>query len=139
MENLSNELMPQKGIISEEPMCSISIAASMLNVHQRTLRIYDEEKILVPSRTGKNRRLYSFNDLEKGRLIQFLTRNLGINLSGVKIIMYILEKSEMPASEYIKHVSKIAENLNISPEIQQENRIKLSKRGRKPQDWGLAS
>ena len=57
------------------PILPISAMATALNVHQRTLRIYDGEGILIPQRTEKNRRNYSLDDLEKAKLILFLTRN----------------------------------------------------------------
>lgn len=120
-----------KGLDSEKPMFPISVVADILKVHQRTLRIYDDENILVPSRSPKNRRLYSFNDIERGKFIQYLTRELGINLAGIKIIFNLLEQQKISASNYLLHISKVAEALNISQEAQEENKIKLSRRGRK--------
>jgi len=76
------------GLDPEKPMFPISVVADILQVHQRTLRIYDDENILVPSRSPKNRRLYSFNDIERGKFVQYLTRELGINLAGIKIIFH---------------------------------------------------
>ena len=73
----------------------ISSIATALNVHQRTLRIYDKEGILSPNRSQKNRRNYSLDDLEKARLVLFLTRNLALNLSGVKIILAMLEENKI--------------------------------------------
>ena len=70
-----------------------SIAAS-LDINQRTLRIYDSEGILCPKRTDKNRRYYTLEDLEKAKVILFLTRNLLLNLAGVKIVLAILEKEK---------------------------------------------
>lgn len=68
-------------------MFPLSVMADVLNVHPRTLRIYDKEKILCPKRTPRNRRLYSINDIEKGKFIQFLIKNFGINLAEIKIIL----------------------------------------------------
>ena len=115
-----------------KPMFPISIVAEILKVHQRTLRIYDEAGLLSPSRSSKNRRLYSYNDIEKGKFIQYLTRELGINLNGIRIIFKLLNQLEIQPKDYMKHLSNIAEALNITQEIQMENRIKLSKRGRRP-------
>ena len=61
-------------ITPNAPIFSISIISEILHVHQRTLRIYDEEGLLVPQRTEKNRRLYSMEDVERGKFIQYLTR-----------------------------------------------------------------
>jgi len=120
-----------QGLDPDKPMFPISVVADILKVHQRTLRIYDDEKILVPSRSPKNRRLYSLNEVERGKFVQYLTRELGINLAGIKIIFNLLAQLKIPADKYIEHVNAIATSLNISAEIQQENRIKLSRRGRK--------
>ena len=119
------------GLDPEKPMFPISVVADILKVHQRTLRIYDDESILVPSRSPKNRRLYSFNDIERGKFVQYLTRELGINLAGIKIIVHLLKQQNISPAKYMDHISKVAEALNISPEVQEENRIKLSRRGRK--------
>ncbi|MDD3593247.1 MAG: MerR family transcriptional regulator [Candidatus Gastranaerophilales bacterium] len=119
-------------IDANAPIFSISIIAEMLEVHQRTLRIYDEAKLLVPQRTPKNRRLYSMEDVERGKFIQYLTRELGINLAGVRIIFNLLEQLKVSSSDYIKHVKKVALSLNISLEDQENKKKMLLKRGRKP-------
>lgn len=121
----------ESGLNPEKPMFPISVVADILKVHQRTLRIYDDETILVPNRSPKNRRLYSFNDIERGKFIQYLTRELGINLAGIKIIFHLLGQQKIQPSKFIDHISEVAKDLNISAEIQEENRIKLSRRGRK--------
>ncbi len=123
-----------KDFSPEKPMFPISIAAEILGIHQRTLRIYDEMKLLSPSRSPKNRRLYSFNDIEKGKFIQFLTKDLGINLSGVKIINHLLSQRDLAPDQYTVILGTIAKELNITEEMQAQNRIKLSKRGRKKGD-----
>ncbi len=110
----------------------ISTIAAALNVHQRTLRIYDNEGILSPKRTEKNRRNYSLDDLEKAKLILFLTRNLALNLSGVKIILAILEKNKVKPMEYISYIEKIAKQAGIDTQAQEKNIFKTAKRGRKP-------
>ena len=109
----------------------ISSVAQTLNIHQRTLRIYDKEGILSPKRTDKNRRNYSIDDLERAKLILFLTRNLALNLSGVKIILKILEENNIEPKDYIKYVDKIAKLANINTNVQEDNIKKTSKRGRK--------
>jgi len=126
-----NQQLDKAGLDPEKPMFPISVVADILKVHQRTLRIYDDEQLLVPTRSAKNRRLYSLNDIERGKFIQYLTRELGINLAGIKIIFHLLTQQNVPTQKYMLHISEVAKNLNISPEMQEENRIKLSKRGRK--------
>ena len=97
----------------EKPMFPISIVADTLNVHQRTLRIYDDENILVPPRSQKNRRLYSFNDIERGKFIQFMTRKLGINIAGIKIIIHLLKQQNILPAQYLDHINQIGQELNI--------------------------
>ncbi len=109
----------------------ISSVAQTLNIHQRTLRIYDKEGILSPKRTDKNRRNYSIDDLERAKLILFITRNLALNLSGVKIILKILEENNIEPKDYIKYIDKIAKLANINTNVQEDNIKKTSKRGRK--------
>ena len=109
----------------------ISAIATALNVHQRTLRIYDNEGILSPKRTDKNRRNYSFDDLEKAKLILFLTRNLALNLAGVKIILALLEKNKVQPSNYMDFIQDLAKTAGIDTKLQESNIEKTSKRGRK--------
>lgn len=125
--NQGNELK----LDANKPMFPISVVAGLLKVHQRTLRIYDAEQILNPTRTQKNRRLYSLNDIERGKFVQFLTRELGINIIGVKIISFLLNQLKVDPSKQIEHIAMVSHELNITPEIQQETREKLSKRGRR--------
>lgn len=112
----------------------ISSIAAALNVHQRTLRIYDKEGILSPQRTDKNRRNYSLNDLEKARLVLFLTRNLALNLSGVKIILTMLEENKIKPQNYMEYISKIAKLADIDTSKQENNIKKTSRRGRKTKE-----
>ena len=86
---------------ADDPVLSIGKVATILNVHQRTLRIYDEQKLLVARRSKQNRRLYSLNDIEKGKLIQFLTRNLAINLAGVRIVLRLVEMEKIKPELYL--------------------------------------
>ena len=91
----------------------IGILAQNLNIHQRTLRIYDQIGILCPKRSAKNRRYYSFEDYKKAKFILFLTKNLALNLTGVKIIIKILEESNISLDKYIRYVDNIAQKVNI--------------------------
>lgn len=113
---------------------SISNFASILNVHQRTLRIWDKERILVPERTRKNRRYYSIEDIEKAKVILFLTGNLLVNLSAVKIILGLLERNKIDIKEYINYVNEIASLVDIGKEKQEENLKKNARRGRKKKE-----
>ena len=70
----------------ERPVYVISVAAGILSVHPRTLRIYEEEGLVCPARTPSNIRLYSENDVRRVMWIRHLTQNLGVNLAGVRIL-----------------------------------------------------
>ena len=72
----------------KRPRYFISIAAELAAVHPRTLRIYEEEGLVCPQRRN-NLRLYSEADLERVRIIRFLTRRQGVNLAGVKVILQL--------------------------------------------------
>jgi len=82
----------------EEPVYQISVVASMLGIHPQTLRHYEREGLVVPSRTIGKIRMYSQKDIDDIKLIMSLTRDLGVNLAGVDIIIrlkhrvYELEK-----------------------------------------------
>ena len=69
------------------PVYVISVAARIVAVHPRTLRIYEEEGLLEPVRTETNIRLYSDDDLQRVRVIRYLTRVRGVNLAGVKLLL----------------------------------------------------
>lgn len=70
------------------PRYFISIAAELASVHPRTLRIYEEEGLICPQRRN-NLRLYSEADIERVRIIRFLTRRQRVNLAGVKVILQL--------------------------------------------------
>ncbi len=65
----------------------ISVAADLVGMHPQTLRIYEQKGLVRPGRTAGNTRLYSERDLERLRLIQRLTTELGLNLAGVEVVL----------------------------------------------------
>jgi MerR family transcriptional regulator/heat shock protein HspR len=71
---------------------TISVVSSMFNIHPQTLRLYEREGLLCPERSAGNTRLYSRQDIEHLSTILNLTREMGVNLAGVTIIMGLLEK-----------------------------------------------
>lgn len=86
---------------NDKPIFTLSVAAEILHLHPRTLRIYEEHDLVVPTRTQTNRRRYSQNDIKKFQFIQYLTRERGVNLSGVKIILALLEELRKTVSDPI--------------------------------------
>jgi MerR family transcriptional regulator, heat shock protein HspR len=76
----------------------ISSVAEQYSIHPQTLRLYEREGLLKPSRSDGNTRLYTDDDLERLEVILHLTRDLGVNLAGVEIILNMREKmGEMQA------------------------------------------
>jgi MerR family transcriptional regulator, heat shock protein HspR len=76
----------------ERPVYVISVAASIVSVHPRTLRIYEDEGLLCPARTPTNIRLYSENDIRRIMWIRHLTRERGVNLAGIRILFELEER-----------------------------------------------
>ncbi|HIE08476.1 MAG TPA: MerR family transcriptional regulator [Armatimonadetes bacterium] len=76
------------------PLYTIGVVSRMLNIHPQTLRMYERLGLVKPARTEGNTRLYSEADVERIRRIQFLTKELGVNLAGVEVIFDLLEKIE---------------------------------------------
>ena len=77
----------------------ISVIAERYNIHPQTLRLYEREGLLSPSRTEGNTRLYSDEDLQRLETILALTRELGVNLAGVEIVLNMRQKMERMQSE----------------------------------------
>ena len=76
-------------MIDDRPRYMISIAAELVGMHQQTLRIYETKGLVRPRRTPGNTRLYSEVDLERLRVIQRLTTDLGLNLAGVERVLQL--------------------------------------------------
>ncbi len=72
----------------------ISSVAEMYDIHPQTLRLYEREGLLKPSRTEGNTRLYTDEDLERLELILSMARDLGVNISGIAIILQMRERME---------------------------------------------
>ena len=78
---------------------TISVVSSMFNVHPQTLRLYEREGLLCPERSAGNTRRYSRQDIDHLSMILNLTREMGVNLAGVTIIMDLLQKLRMVQQE----------------------------------------
>jgi len=76
----------------ERPRYMISVAADLVGMHPQTLRIYEQKGLVRPQRTAGNTRLYSDADVERLRLIQRLTTELGLNLAGVEAVLGLEEQ-----------------------------------------------
>jgi MerR family transcriptional regulator/heat shock protein HspR len=87
----------------------ISAVAEKYNIHPQTLRMYEREGLLRPSRTEGNTRLYSEEDLEQLETILSLTRDLGVNLAGVEIILNMrkrIQQMQEEVNEFMTYVKK---------------------------------
>src|SRR2546423_13968202 len=79
---------------------TISAVADQYSLHPQTLRLYEREGLLKPSRSEGNTRLYTDGDLERLEVILSLTRDLGVNLAGVEIILNMREKMDAMQREF---------------------------------------
>ncbi len=87
----------------------ISAVAAKYDIHPQTLRLYEREGLLKPSRTDGNTRLYSEEDLEQLETILALTRELGVNLAGVEVILNMrrkMERMQGEVNEFMAYVKK---------------------------------
>jgi MerR family transcriptional regulator, heat shock protein HspR len=87
----------------------ISAVAEMYNIHPQTLRLYEREGLLIPSRSNGNTRLYAPEDLEQLETILNLTRDLGVNLAGIEIILNMRRRMRAMQEEmqaFVDHVQK---------------------------------
>jgi MerR family transcriptional regulator, heat shock protein HspR len=73
----------------DRPRYMISVAADLVGMHPQTLRMYEQKGLVRPRRTAGNTRLYSDSDVERLRLIQRLTSEIGLNLAGVERVLHM--------------------------------------------------
>jgi MerR family transcriptional regulator, heat shock protein HspR len=102
--------------MDDRPRYMISVAAEIVGMHPQTLRIYEAKGLVRPRRTPGNTRLYSESDLERLRLIQRLTTELGLNLAGVETVLRLedelrrlrarLDRLERETREQIRDVHR---------------------------------
>src|SRR6056300_529452 len=103
----------------DEPVYLISVVAKILDIHPQTLRQYERENLICPSRTNGRIRLYSQRDIDKIKLILRLTRELGVNLAGVDIILRLkdnVDNMESEIAELRYEVAKAQNAYAVSPD-----------------------
>jgi len=98
----------------DEPVYLISVVAKTLDIHPQTLRQYEREGLVVPSRTGGRIRLYSQRDVDKIKMVLRLTRELGVNLAGVDIVLRLKVKIEEMDNEIEYLKSQLQENSKMN-------------------------
>ena len=105
----------------------ISVVAEQYDIHPQTLRLYEREGLLKPSRSDGNTRLYTPEDVERLEVILHLTRDLGVNLAGVEIILNMREKmGEMQAQiqEFVATLNReLASRTAHPPEPEERNSL----------------
>src|SRR5215831_7313974 len=87
----------------------ISAVAETYGIHPQTLRMYEREGLLKPSRSEGNTRLYTQEDLERLELILSLTRDLGVNLAGVEVVLNMrrrMEEMQQEIEQFVAYVEK---------------------------------
>jgi MerR family transcriptional regulator/heat shock protein HspR len=82
-----------------EPVYLISVVANMLSIHPQTLRQYEREGLVKPSRTQGSMRLYSECDIDRMKMILRLTRDMGVNLAGVDVVLRLKEQMDQMEQE----------------------------------------
>ena len=104
----------------------ISAIAEQYEIHPQTLRLYEREGLLTPSRSEGNTRLYTQEDIERLEVILHLTRDLGVNLAGVEIILNMREKMGEMQSQIQQFIAGLNSELaarTVSPPPNRNNSL----------------
>lgn len=104
---------------------TIGVVAETYGLHQQTLRLYEREGLLKPSRSKGNTRLYTDEDLLRLETILSLTRDLGVNLAGVAIILDMLERMDHMQRDFEQILGALREHLASGPD-QADERVRLA-------------
>jgi MerR family transcriptional regulator/heat shock protein HspR len=106
-----SELSPDRKPPGAGKYYMISVVANSYAIHPQTLRLYEREGLLKPSRTEGNTRLYSEEDLRQLEVILNLTRDLGVNLAGIEIVLNMRRKMEQMQAEVNEFVGWVRQEL----------------------------
>ena len=101
----------EKGGATQGKFYMISVVAKAYGIHPHTLRLYEREGLLKPSRTDGNTRLYSEEDLRQLEVILNLSRDLGVNLAGIEIVLNMRRKMEEMQGEVAEFVEYVRQEL----------------------------
>ena len=104
----------------------ISSVAEQYGIHPQTLRLYEREGLLKPSRSEGNTRLYTDDDVERLEVILHLTRDLGVNLAGVEIILNMREKMSEMHQQIEDFVMTLNRELSARPRATDPSAVKNS-------------
>jgi MerR family transcriptional regulator/heat shock protein HspR len=98
--------------MDDRPRYMISVAADLVGMHPQTLRIYEQKGLVRPKRTAGNTRLYSEADIDRLRLIQRLTTELGLNLAGVERVLHLEDELRRMRRRLERMEAEMREALN---------------------------
>jgi len=90
---------------------TISVVSEQFGIHPQTLRMYEREGLIKPSRSAKGTRYYTEEDIERLELILNLTRDLGVNLAGVEIVLNMIERMKQMQREFDNFLQYLRENI----------------------------
>ncbi len=98
----------------------ISAVAEMYDIHPQTLRLYEREGLIVPSRSNGNTRLYTQEDLERLETVLHLTRDLGVNLAGVEVVLNMRQRMDEMQKQMQAFVDFVQKELLGRPPAERE-------------------
>ncbi len=101
----------REGADSGRPRYMISVAAELVGMHPQTLRIYENKGLVRPQRTPGGTRLYSESDIERLRIIQRLTTELGLNLAGVELVLRLEDELRKAHAQIERLQSQVREEV----------------------------
>ncbi len=120
--------MPKRG----KAAYMISAVAERYEIHPQTLRLYEREGLLKPSRTEGNTRLYTDEDLERLEVILNLTRDMGVNLAGVEVVLNMRAKMDRMRRQMEEFVSLVQREMMDRQTAHQEIKNALVRMGPRP-------
>ena len=103
----------------DEPVYLISVVSKILEIHPQTLRQYERENLIIPSRSDGRIRMYSQRDIDKIKMILRLTRELGVNLAGVDVAIRLkdqIDDMELEIAELRHEISRLRNTGSVSPD-----------------------
>ena len=116
----------------------ISAVAEMYGIHPQTLRLYEREGLLKPSRTEGNTRLYTDEDLQRLEFVLSLARDLGVNISGIAIILQMRERMEemqRQIQDFVKYIQEEVPRIFVQDRqpVGSVNVVQSQRQNRRPQ------
>lgn len=103
----------------DEPVYLISVVSKILEIHPQTLRQYERENLIIPSRSDGRIRMYSQRDIDKIKMILRLTRELGVNLAGVDVAIRLkdqIDSMEQEIAELRHEILRLRNSHSVTPD-----------------------